>query len=114
MIDYMKRHEGYVRQMLEKGLDPEALKGLLEYHDRQVLWMQHERLVHLIVTLSVCLFALLSLGFAVWMPSLPCLALAGLLVILAVAYLIHYYRIENRVQRWYGLSNEIRSTQPRS
>lgn len=114
MIGYMKRHEGYVREMLEKGLDPEALRGLLEYHDKQILWMQHERLVHLIVTLFVCLFALLSLGFAVWMPTLPCFALSGLLVILAAAYIVHYYRIENGVQRWYDLSDQIRSTQSRT
>ena len=114
MIGYMKRHEHYVREMLEKGLDPEALKGLLEYHDKQILRMQHERLAHLIVTLFVCLFALLSLGFTVWMPTLPCFALAGLLVILAAAYIVHYYRIENGVQRWYGLSDQIRSTQQRT
>jgi cell division protein FtsW (lipid II flippase) len=85
------------------------LADLKREHDQQILWMQHERLVHLIVMLAVCLFALLSLGFAVVYPALPCFSLAALLLVLAVAYLIHYYRLENGVQRWYSLSNEIRS-----
>jgi hypothetical protein len=107
MIAYMKRHERYVREMLEKDPDAEARRELAECHDRQIQWMQHERLVHLIVTLAVCLFALLALGMTLFRPILPLVALSALLLILAVAYLIHYYRLENRVQRWYDLSHRI-------
>ena len=57
MIEYMKRHERYVQEMLEKNLQQEALKELLEYHDKQIQWMQHERIVHLITMLFVCLFS---------------------------------------------------------
>ena len=60
MIDYMKKHENYVKEMLGKKLDEEKLKELLSDHDKQIQWMQHERLVHLIVMLFVCLFTLLS------------------------------------------------------
>lgn len=109
MIDYMKRHERRVQEMLEKDLGPEEWHELLEDHDRQLRWMQHERLVHLLVMLFVCLFALLALGFTIFDPALPHWLLFGLLMILAVAYIIHYYRLENGVQRWYDLSNRIRS-----
>ena len=112
MIDYMKRHEQHVRQMLERELDLQAWQELLEDHDRQIRWMQHERLVHLLVMLFVCLFALLALGFSLIIPAAPLLALFGLLMILAVAYIIHYYRLENGIQRWYGLAGEIRSHRP--
>jgi len=40
--------------------------------------------------------------------SLPALVLTGLLLALAVAYVFHYYRLENTVQRWYSISNRIR------
>jgi hypothetical protein len=109
MIDYMKRHEQHVREMLEKDLNPETWRELLEDHDQQILWMQHERLVHLLVMLSVCLFSLLALWLSIFEPILPHFVLFGLLLILAVAYIIHYYRLENGVQRWYELSNRIRS-----
>ncbi len=109
MINFMKKHEGYVREMLARNLDGEALRDLLAYHDKQIQWMQHERLVHLIVTLFVCLFMLLSWGFAIINTSIPAIALAVLLLILSVAYIFHYYRLENRVQEWYLLSCEIRA-----
>jgi len=108
MIDYMKRQERYVRDMLAKNQSPEELKLLLEYHNVQILWMQHERLAHLITMLFVCLFTLLAFGFTIANPLLPCFLLCTLLTILSVAYIIHYYRLENGVQKWYELSNEIR------
>jgi cell division protein FtsW (lipid II flippase) len=104
----MKKHELYIKEMLENNLNQEALLELLAYHDKQIQWMQHERLVHLIVLLFVCLFMLLSLGFTIVNPSLPCIILSTLLMILSVAYVFHYYRLENGVQRWYSLSNQIR------
>jgi len=108
MIDSMKRHELFVQDALAKNLPPEALRELLACHDKRIEWMQHERLVHLLVTLFVCLFALLSLGYAMLYPSVLCFVLSGLLIVLAVAYLLHYYRLENGVQKWYRLSDDIR------
>lgn len=107
MIDYMKKHESHVRETLENKRDPEALRELLALHEKKLEWMQHERLVHLLVMLFVCLFALLSLGYALVCPSIPVFLLFGLLIILSVAYLIHYYRLENDVQKWYRLSDDI-------
>ena len=107
MTDYMKRHERYVKDVLEKNPDKEKLKELLAYHDKQIQWMQHERLVHLIVMLFVCFFTLLSFGFTVMRTSTPSLILSALLIILSVAYVIHYYQLENDVQKWYLLSNQI-------
>jgi hypothetical protein len=108
MIDYMKRHERYVREMLEKNLSTEALADLLAYHNEQIQWMQHERFVHLITMLFVCLFALLVWGFTFVMPSIACFILSALLLILTVAYIIHYYRLENGIQKWYELFDQIR------
>ena len=108
MIDYMKKHEEYINEMLNKNLNNEELKDLLFYHDKQIRWMQHERLVHLIVMLFVCFFTLLIFGFTLIKASMPVLLLAVIFMILSVAYLIHYFRLENRVQRWYGISNQIK------
>lgn len=109
MIGYMQRHERALNEVRGKDLSAGAWGELLDHHAAQIRWMQHERLVHLIVTLFVCLFALLTLGFTVINPSLAGFSLTGLLLILAAAYLIHYYRLENRLQRWYDLANELRS-----
>ena len=108
MIGYMKEHESYIKEMLGKKLKEEELEELLAYHDKQIQWMQQERIAHLITMLFVCLFTLLSLGFTIVKPSLPCIILCALLMIMTLAYVIHYYRLENGVQRWYDLSNKIK------
>jgi hypothetical protein len=108
MIDYMKNHENYVQKELEKNPDKEKSRELLAYHDKQIQWMQHERLVHLIVMLFVCFFTLLVLGFTMINISIPSIILFVIFLILSVAYLIHYYRLENGVQKWYLISNQIK------
>jgi len=109
MIDYIKRHERYTEEMLAGNPGPETLSELLGYHDKQISWMQHERMAHLITMLFVCLFFLLAFGFTIIHFALPCILLAALLLILSAAYILHYYRLENSVQRWYALSNRIRA-----
>ena len=108
MIDYIKQHERYVAQLLETRPGQEAKYELLTYHDKQIAWMQHERLAHLITMLLVCLFFLMAFGFTMIHFTLPGVILTGLLLILSAAYIFHYYRLENSVQRWYSLSNQIR------
>jgi len=108
MIAYLKEHENYVKKMLEKNLSRSELQSLLTHHNKQIQWMQHERLAHLIVMLFVCLFMLLSLGFAVMNTSIATIVLTAFLLVLSVAYIIHYYRLENGMQRCYLLSGEIK------
>jgi hypothetical protein len=97
-----------IKAPINKNPSPKALRDLLEYHYKQIQWIQHERLAHLLTMLFVCLFALLSLGYSLFNPTVPCFILSGLLIILSVTYVIHYYRLENGVQKRYRLSNEIR------
>jgi hypothetical protein len=112
MIDYMKKHETYVQEVLANNPDAEKLKELLAYHDRQIQWMQHERLIHLIVMLFICFFTLLVFGFFVIQTSIPSIILFVILLILSGAYIVHYYRLENGVQKWYLISNQIKKHSP--
>lgn len=81
---------------------------LAEFHEQQIRRMQHERLVHLLVTLFFGLFLLISIGLALFHPGLALAALSLLFLCLETAYVIHYFRLENGVQRWYKLGNRIR------
>lgn len=102
MWDELKRHERFVRGALDEGR-LEGLGDVRDHHHRRVREFQHERLVHLLVTLFVALFALLAVGWALVQPSAGALALAVLLLGLTGAYMVHYFRLENGVQRLYGL-----------
>lgn len=108
MIDYIRRHEQYFLEILGNNPGQEILRELLDYHDKQIAWMQHERLVHLVTMLFVCLFFFLSFGVTMTYLTLPYILLTALLLILSAAYILHYYRLENSIQRWYVLSNKIR------
>lgn len=108
MIDYIRKHEQYLLKMIETNTGRDTLREFLVYHDKQISWLQHERIAHLITMVFVCLFFLLAFGFTMVHFAIPYMLLTSLLLILSVAYIFHYYRLENSVQRWYLLSNQIR------
>jgi len=107
MYDYMKRHETLVRAALSADRAGVDWAELTRVHAVQLGYMQHERLIHLLVTLSVALFALLTLLFFIVHPTVAVGVLVLLLLVLFVPYVVHYFRLENGVQRWYDLANEI-------
>jgi hypothetical protein len=107
MWEYLKRHEAFVIRSLDAGMEPERLAELRTFHADQIRLMQHERLAHLLVMLFVLLFMLLCFGFAATVPGWAPLAASVLLLVLSSFYIVHYFRLENGVQRWYGLANRI-------
>ncbi|MHB8055844.1 MAG: hypothetical protein ACYDH3_11420 [Candidatus Aminicenantales bacterium] len=106
----MKRHERDLLKTMAANPDKKALGEMLAYHDKQITWIQHERLAHLFTMMFVDLFFVLALAFTLARFSLSALILTGLLLAMAVAYVFHYYRLENTVQRWYSISNRIRAS----
>ena len=107
MWDYMKRHEAFVRRVLVEADAGTNWGELRDFHQVQIARMQHERLIHLIVTMFCATFLLLAIGYTSARPTIAGALLAGLLLILVAAYLVHYFRLENGVQRWYHLANRI-------
>jgi len=86
----------------------EALSRLLSYMERWLAYFQHERLIHLIVTVLFGLSAIIVFGIFVLSGSLPVLILECLLLVLLVPYIFHYYNLENGVQRLYYLIDEFK------
>jgi len=108
MRDYLRMHEERIKRDLAFGRGRAFFARLAEYHEQQIRRMQHERLVHLLVTLFVGLFLLITVGLALFQPGPAITVLATLFLALETAYVIHYFRLENGVQRWYRLGNKIR------
>ena len=76
-------------------------------HLVQIGFFMHERLIHLIVTV---LFAILSVGVALYCvadPGIPMFLLFGALLVLLVPYIMHYYLLENGVQKMYEQYDEL-------
>src|SRR5262245_60843023 len=83
------------------------LRVFRAYHERQIRYLQAERLAHLLVMLSVAFFAVGALLALLVRPSMETAALLGLLLVLLVPYLFHYFRLENATQRWYRLARRL-------
>ena len=98
-----KRILAYLKYLSETK--PESLsQGDLEAFRRDMLiqieYFQHERLIHLIVTITFALATFITLGIAVSGVTQAYILLL-LLVILLAPYIKHYYLLENGVQKMY-------------
>ena len=107
MKQFCREHEARVTAAVEAG---EATPELLEEHLRMIVWVQHERMVHLIVTVMVVLCELFTVDLVLLHPELgivPTLIMLGLAVLLGF-YFWHYFFLENTVQRWYRIAQVMR------
>ena len=112
-------HKKYVQgeiAKLKKNPDQKAAATLLSYHDIMTRNFQHERQIHLYVTLFFALLMIGSwMGFLVLMTTLggfdaalwPMALLVLILSVLEGFYIRHYYRLENRTEKLYELTREI-------
>ena len=100
---YCRAHEARLR-------DSAASPRLLQKHLEKLGWLQHERLIHLIVLVMVVFVELFTVDLAVLHPETN--PLSGI-VMLALAVLLgfyfrHYFFLENTVQHWYRLADRLR------
>ncbi|HBH95781.1 MAG TPA: hypothetical protein DDX91_08505 [Ruminococcaceae bacterium] len=98
---YIEQVEQWIR---EERLSPEIMARIRV----NIGFFQHERLIHLIVTMT---FALLTVGsLAMCFCVIYFLPLFLLFLGLEIPYIYHYYKLENgtqRLQRLYRQAEEI-------
>lgn len=96
ILNYRK----YIDELLEQeGVDWDET---IREHLIQIGFFQHERLIHLIVTVTFALLEVIVLGLCVTAFSLGVGLLAVALLVLLIPYIRHYYILENEVQKMYG------------
>ena len=79
----------------------EMVQDKLQEHLVQVGFFQHERLIHMIVTVTFALLEMLAIVLSVISDSLFTLLLPVVILILLIPYIRHYYILENEVQKMY-------------
>ena len=105
MTQKINRWTEYYKEMLSSRKKIEFEKEKDEFILR-LKWMQHERFVHLIVTVTVLIVLLLLGIIAFQFPVI--LWIFAIIFVLEIFYLIHYYFLENTVQLWYDLYDEFK------
>lgn len=98
----------YIDHILQENDSGLTYEQILEEHKVQLGFFMHERLVHLLVTLT---FALAAFGtfFVLMVAFTPVLlVLFAAIMILLVPYILHYYLLENGVQKMYRQYDALR------
>ena len=115
MVNEIKAYETFLKKELktEKNRDK-----LFKLHREKIVEFQHERLIHLLITLFFIIMTVLFLAGTVFLFAImpikgneALFVLTGLLDLimsaLSVAYVRHYYYLENLTQRLYKYTNDI-------
>lgn len=104
---YIRNHETFIKnQLLVKDCDYDWIV-IRAKHERVINYMQHERLVHLLVTLAFGMYLLISTVIAMVKPCHQSIVLMGLFLVMLAPYTAYYFFLENTVQRWYKIMDAI-------
>jgi hypothetical protein len=107
MIEYIKNHEEYIYNELENNCD---IEKLYKYNKIKLKWFQHERFVHLMVTLfTVGLFVYLITNINIGKSPIIIYVVIIINFVVSIAYIVHYFKLENSIQHFYKVSDEIKS-----
>ena len=114
-----KRIKNYVAKMLQLANEMTAENNALKQNKDEILremlvqikFFQHERLIHLIVTVLFALLTIFTIACSCFLNNLcgvMFLLLSVLCLILLVPYIHHYYVLENSVQKLYEIYDAIK------
>lgn len=105
ILEYLNK----VKKILASEAPTTNWDEVLAEHLNQIGFFQHERLIHLIVTVTVALLLLMTLLLMVLIPEVDILLLVFfiILAVMLFLYIIHYYILETTVQKLYGQYDEI-------
>ena len=97
MKDSLKEYSNELKKLSEKNVSISDKE--LEYHYIKIKNYQHERLVHLIITVTFAFITLFSLYFA--KSNITYLVITLISFIMLVCYIMYYYYLENTIQKLY-------------
>ncbi len=106
MRKYLTDYLNHLEMLLKEGKDLN-LDELMEEHLHKIQFMQHERLIHFLVTMLFAICFFITIGFLLIVNDILLVPLLVLILSLLIPYVMHYYFLENSVQKMYMLYDEI-------
>ena len=97
----------YIDEVLDN--DDSDWEEEIKKHLIQIGFYAHERLVHLIVTVLFALGTVICILYVNYTGSMAIVALTVGLFVLLIPYVMHYYLLENSVQRMYRQYDEMQN-----
>lgn len=106
MRKYLTEYILYIENKL-KNCQADELEDILKEHLDKIAFMQHERLIHFLVTMLFAFMFFTSLGIFMITENISLFILMILILGLIVPYIRHYYFLENNVQKMYYIYDDI-------
>lgn len=106
MKKYFTVYVAYVRKRLAEAKQ-EELAEILDEHMKKTQFIQHERLIHFLVTMLFAFMLFMSLLIWVMTEQIGFILMVVLMLALLVPYIMHYYFLENTTQEMYKIYDEI-------
>jgi fatty acid desaturase len=107
MTEYLTNYMNYIQQRIEKCSDADELADIMREHKDKIAFMQHERIVHFLVTMLFALILIVFFAVLIFKVNLAILALVTIVLVLLMFYIKHYYFLENTVQKMYRVYDSI-------
>ena len=107
MTEYLTNYMKHVQQRLDGCTDSELLEEILAEHKDKIAFMQHERIVHFLVTMLFALVLTIFMSVLLFTVNLAVLLLVTIILVLLGFYIKHYYFLENTVQKMYRVYDDI-------
>lgn len=98
ILDYLE----YVEKNKNK-----ADKKFIEEHLIKINFFQHERLIHLIVTVTYALIDFLAFIIGITSKNIIPVIIGYMLMCFLIPYIYHYFLLENCVQKMYRQYDEM-------
>lgn len=107
MTEYLKAYMKTVAGRLAECRSCRELDEILAEHKDKISFMQHERIVHFLVTMMFAVILTIFMSVLIFTENIAILLLVTIIIVLLGFYIKHYYFLENTVQRMYKVYDEI-------
>ncbi len=106
---WCKEHECEVESRIASASGKKDLHRIRFEHAKKLHWLMHERFVHLIVLFLVVIVLMFSIALLACAPDTAPAAIPMCIIvfILTCFYVRHYFFLENTVQRWYMIDEDL-------
>jgi len=103
----LRQHIIFIENALKEKDRDFDWQALSDFHRTQIGFFQHERLVHLLVTLFFGVMFFLIVIAQLLMTNMGLLIISVILLVMLGFYIWHYFVLENGVQKLYELDKKI-------
>lgn len=107
MTRYLKSYIASIEKRLKEASNLAELEEIMREHKDKIAFMQHERIVHFLVTMMFALILTIFMALIVVITNITALVLVTLIIVLLGFYIKHYYFLENTVQYMYVIYDNI-------